>query len=143
MNVILLSNDGNIYFILDMDWYLKVIKYYWMKMVHTHIMINIWTDKTVDDELTIFRTTLDYTDTFGVCNRVAYPLGVPLHTGMTCEHLRGITYWEGCHLSVINALRGNILDGLALKSLKWLIMPRMSNYCFLNLISLNYICDFD
>ena len=75
-------------------------------MVHTHIIINIWNDKTIDDELIIFGTTLDCTDAFGTCNQVVYPLGVGLHACMTCEHLGGVTYWMGYHLSVMNALRG-------------------------------------
>ena len=61
-------------------------------MVHTHVMIDVWNDETIDDELTVFGTALDYTDAFGVCNRVVYLLGVALHACMTCEHLGRVTY---------------------------------------------------
>ena len=75
MNVILISNDGNNYYILDMNWQLKMVEYYSMKIVHTHVMIDVWNDESVDDELTVFRTTVNYTDAFGACNWVVYTWG--------------------------------------------------------------------
>ena len=81
-------------------------------MVYTHVMVDVWDIENIIDELTVFGTALDYSNAFGACNRVVYPLGLFLHACMIWTFSES-NILDGLPPKCVWSLRGsNILDGL-------------------------------